>query len=67
MIFFFVFIKHDKTYHWPAFPKYTPDDIEEQAASVMALPMNEKVLFGDIWAKRIRGDLINLEEGLFQH
>lgn len=67
MIFFFVFIKHDRTYRWPDFPKYTPRDIDTQAASLAALPVNDKVLFGDIWAKKLRVDLANVEEGVFQH
>ncbi|KAK8102443.1 hypothetical protein PG984_015589 [Apiospora sp. TS-2023a] len=67
MIFFFVFIKHDRTYHWPEFPRYTKDDADMCAASLAALPVNDNVLFGDIWANRIRGELINVEEVVFQH
>ncbi|KID93459.1 FAD binding domain protein, partial [Metarhizium majus ARSEF 297] len=67
MIFFFVFIKQDKTYHWPAFPKYTKGDINMQATSLALLLVNDTVLFRDIWAKRIRADLVNVEEGIFQH
>jgi hypothetical protein len=67
MTFFFVFIKQDKTYHWPSLPKFTKDDMEKQAAALAHLPLNEEVVFGDIWANKIRADLINVEEGVFEH
>lgn len=48
MIFFFVFIKQDKTYHWPAFPRYTKGDIDMEATPLATLPVNDTVIFGDI-------------------
>lgn len=65
--FFFVFIRLDKTYHWPAFPRYTAEDVEREAARVADLPINDTVLFGELWARRLRGELVNLEEGVFAH
>jgi 2-polyprenyl-6-methoxyphenol hydroxylase-like FAD-dependent oxidoreductase len=67
MIFFFVFIKQDKTYQWPALPKFTKTDMHNQAAALAHLPVNDNVLFGEIWANKIRADLINVEEGVFKH
>ena len=65
--FFFVFKKLDKTYHWPNFPKYTQQDIEVEAAELLDSPINDDLRFGDIWEKRLRGELINIEEGIFSH
>ena len=65
--FFFIFIRLDKTYHWPAFPKYAPEDVETEAAKLADLPINDQLLFGELWAKRYRGEMVNLEEGIFKH
>jgi 2-polyprenyl-6-methoxyphenol hydroxylase-like FAD-dependent oxidoreductase len=67
MIFFFVFMKQDKTYQWPALPKFTKADMHNQAAALAHLPVNDNVLFGELWANHIRADLINVEEGVFKH
>lgn len=65
--FFFVFIKLDKTYHWPAFPKYTAEDVDRQANAIADLPINDQLLFGELWSKRLRGEMVNIEEGVFKH
>lgn len=65
--FFFVFIKLPKVIHWPNKPKYTAEDAEREAAKLADLPITEGLLFGEIWTKRIRGQLIALEEVVFDH
>ncbi|ORY03474.1 hypothetical protein BCR34DRAFT_617773 [Clohesyomyces aquaticus] len=67
LTFFFVFKKLDQTHYWPNFPKYSRKDIETEASLLVDLHVNDDVLFGEIWNNRLRGDLINVEEGIFQH
>jgi hypothetical protein len=49
--FFFVFKKLDRTYYWPSFPRYTQKDIDDEAAKLVALPVTDKLVFGDIEQK----------------
>lgn len=65
--FFFVFIKLPKVIRWPNRPKFTAEDAEREAAKLAELPVTESLLFGEIWKKRIRGQLIALEEVVFDH
>lgn len=65
-IFYFVFIGLDQTHHWPSFPKFTADDANRQAAKTANLPINSSLRFGQLWENRIRGKLINIEEGVFK-
>ncbi|KAJ6153527.1 hypothetical protein N7470_006486 [Penicillium chermesinum] len=67
LIFYFVFIKLGQTYRWPSLPTYTAEDMHAEAAKIAALPINDNLTFGQIWKKRLRGDLINIEEGVFKH
>ncbi|RDW80309.1 FAD binding protein-3 [Coleophoma cylindrospora] len=60
MIFFFVFMKQDKTYHWPVFPKYTQDDVNMQAASLAALPFTPNIALGGMCAIESAASLVNL-------
>lgn len=62
-----MFKKLDKTYRWPDLPSYTQKDIEAEAANLAALPINDELVFSDIWEQRLRGELINIEEGIFEH
>ncbi|ROT41103.1 FAD/NAD(P)-binding domain-containing protein [Sodiomyces alkalinus F11] len=62
--FFFVFIHLDTTYYWPLFPKYTKQDAEREASKLLNFPVHDGVVFGDIWEKRLRGELVNIEEGI---
>ena len=65
--FFFVFIKLPKVVHWPDRLRYTAEDAEREAAKLAALPVTESLLFGEIWKRRVRGQLIPLEEVVFEH
>ncbi|KAJ5694682.1 hypothetical protein N7536_005094 [Penicillium majusculum] len=67
LIFYFVFIKLGQTYRWPSLPTYTAEDMHAEAAKIATLPINDNLTFGQIWEKRLRGDLINIEEGVFKH
>ncbi|KAI9785106.1 MAG: hypothetical protein M1816_000517 [Peltula sp. TS41687] len=65
--FFFVFIKLPQVVRWPNRLHYTAEDAEREAAKLADLPVTESLLFGEIWRKRIRGQLIALEEVVFDH
>lgn len=65
--FFFVFIKLPEVVRWPSRPKFTQEDAEREAAKLAELPVTESLLFGEIWKNRIRGQLIPLEEVVFDH
>jgi hypothetical protein len=67
LTFFFVFIKLDKTHYWPSHPKYSQKDIETEAAKIADSPIQEGLVFGEIWEKRLRGELVNIEEGISEH
>ena len=46
-------------------PHYTQKDIEAAAAELADLLATEKVRFGEIYEKRLRTSMVNLEEGIF--
>ena len=66
-IFFFVFIKLKEPHRWPSKLSYTKEDAEAEAEKLVDLPVTEHLLFGEIWKKRLRGQLIPIEEGIFEH
>lgn len=65
--FFFVFIKLPQVVRWPNRSHFTAEDAEREAAKLMDLPVTESVVFGEIWNRRLRGQLIPLEEVVFDH
>lgn len=46
---------------------YTQEDADREAAKFADSPVTENVLFGEIYKKRLRGQLANLEEVVFDH
>ncbi|PCG89044.1 Monooxygenase, FAD-binding [Penicillium occitanis (nom. inval.)] len=64
--FWFVFFKNDRV-HWPALPRWTQADAERRAAECMDCPISETQVFGELWKTAIRTELVNVEEGLFEH
>ncbi|KAF2726640.1 FAD binding domain protein [Polyplosphaeria fusca] len=65
--FFFVFFRLDKPFTWPKRERFTEQEAEELAASVADHPVSETLLFGELWKRRIRGQLISIEEGILEH
>lgn len=64
--FWFVFFKNDRV-HWPALPRWTDADKEKRAAECMDCPISETQVFGELWKTAVRTELVNVEEGLFEH
>ncbi|KAL1862373.1 hypothetical protein Plec18170_001199 [Paecilomyces lecythidis] len=66
-LFFCVYQKLEKDLFWPRQPRYTTEDMEALAESVADHPVSDTIVFGELWKKRNRAILINLEEGVLQH
>lgn len=62
--FFFVFWKPKKPWSRYTRPRYTEEDAEEAAKSVADLPINETMVFAELWNKRHRAQLADIEEGV---
>lgn len=43
---------------------YTAQDAEQLAETVASYPVCESLLFGELWRKRERASLVNVEEGV---
>lgn len=65
--FWFVFFKTPHTLHWPSRPRWTQQDAEKRAAECAECPISDTQVFGELWQSRVHGDLVNTEEGLFEH
>ncbi|PHH71666.1 hypothetical protein CDD83_5125 [Cordyceps sp. RAO-2017] len=44
--------------------RYTADDAAEAAASIAHLPLDEKRTFADVWDRRQRAQLVDIQEGV---
>ena len=65
--FWFVWYKVDKPRSHYARSKYTDADAEAAAAKLFDHPVNDTMVFADIWNKRWRAHLINIEEGVLEN
>lgn len=65
--FFFVFWKPKQPWSRYTRPKYSADDVEKAAASVADLPVNETMVFAELWKKKFRAQLADIEEGVLSH
>ncbi|KAI9730796.1 MAG: hypothetical protein M1818_008076 [Claussenomyces sp. TS43310] len=66
-VYFFFIVKIDKPFTWPKRASYTDEDAEALAESLAEHPVSNSLLFGELWKRRIRGSLVNLEEGVLDH
>ena len=64
---FFVCIREPGTTSWITRRRFSQEDAEREASKIADLPVNEHVLFGEIWARRYRGYLGSMEEGILKH
>jgi hypothetical protein len=62
--FWFVFFKAEKPYSQYTRPKWTNSDAEKAALLLLEHPITENVVFGELWAKRYRAQMIDIEEGV---
>ncbi|KAF2143952.1 uncharacterized protein K452DRAFT_224000 [Aplosporella prunicola CBS 121167] len=65
--FWFVTFRNPKRHYWPTSPRWTQADAEQYAATCFECPISSTHVFGELWKSRVRGELINIEEGLLKH
>jgi 2-polyprenyl-6-methoxyphenol hydroxylase-like FAD-dependent oxidoreductase len=66
-IYFFFIFAVKEPYTWPRRPNPADEDAEALAESVADHPISETTVFGELWKKRYRGQLIYLEDGVLNH
>ncbi len=64
-VFWFIFRKLDRRYTIPNIPRFTKQDAEAQAQSLLSQRITDQVTFHDIWEQRQSYLLAPLEEALF--
>ncbi|KAI0403613.1 hypothetical protein F4802DRAFT_608014 [Xylaria palmicola] len=52
---------------WPTRRKFTNEDMEALAKKLAPYPINESVVFGELWKNRLKAQMISLEEGCLDH
>lgn len=65
--YFSVFFKLDKEFSWPKEQRYTMQEAEAAATIVADHPISDSIVFGELWKKRDRAALINIQEGVLDH
>ena len=65
--YFFVHFKLDEPVTYPNRSRYTDEDMEKLANSIANHPMSDTLVFGEVWKRRIRASIVNLEEGVLNH
>ncbi|KAI1657308.1 FAD binding domain protein [Daldinia decipiens] len=63
-VFTFVTFRLKEPVIWPRRMFYTAQDAEHLAETVASYPVCESLLFGELWRKRERASLVNIEEGV---
>lgn len=66
-IYFFFIFRVDEPYTYPARPNSKDADRDALVESVADHPISDTLLFGELWKKRFRGELIYLEDGVYEH
>lgn len=65
--FFFVFFRVNKPYSEYTRPRWSNEDAEKAALSVADHPISPNLVFGDIWRRRYRAQIVDIEEGVLSH
>ncbi|KAK8115732.1 hypothetical protein PG984_012234 [Apiospora sp. TS-2023a] len=67
-IYWFVFFRNDQRRTWPVTsPRYTEQDALQRANECASWAISDTMVFGELWKQRSRAELVNVEEGLFEH
>ncbi|KAI1387729.1 uncharacterized protein F4822DRAFT_407438 [Hypoxylon trugodes] len=66
-IYFFFIFQLDEPFRFPKRANPNDPTAEELAETVLDHPVSESMVFGELWKKRLRGDLIYLEDGIMEH
>lgn len=62
--FYFVFQRVKEPWTRYNRPRYSQEDAEKMAAEVADMPVSETMLFGELWRRRWRGAVVDIEEGV---
>lgn len=62
--FYFVFQRVKEPWTRYNRPRYSQEDAEKMASEVADMPVSESMVFGELWRKRWRGALVDIEEGV---
>lgn len=68
-VFWFVFAKMDKVYHYPDIPRFTQEDAATLMEKIggLAIRENGSVTVQDFWDTRQTSQLVAIEEAAYQH
>ncbi|PHH60640.1 hypothetical protein CDD81_1391 [Ophiocordyceps australis] len=66
-VYFFVIFLRDEPLVWPKRERHSQDEAQALADMVMDKPVNDKILFGEVWRRRYRDGVISLQEGVMEH
>lgn len=60
-------LPEDQQCSWPTRKRYTDADMEALVSKVLECPITETVVFGELWKRRLKAQMISLEEGVLDH
>ncbi|OTB00786.1 hypothetical protein M426DRAFT_324032 [Hypoxylon sp. CI-4A] len=66
-VFFAMFFKLKEPYAWPIHKAYTEADADAVAKTIADFPVSDNTVFGELWANRSRGAVLDMEEGVLDH
>ncbi|PHH71951.1 hypothetical protein CDD82_6243 [Ophiocordyceps australis] len=66
-VYFFVIFLRDEPLVWPKRERHSQHEAQALADLVMDKPVNDKILFGEVWRRRYREGVISLEECVMEH
>ncbi|OHE97146.1 hypothetical protein CORC01_07587 [Colletotrichum orchidophilum] len=60
-------LPEDQRCTWPTRRRYTESDMEALVSKISEYPVTETVVFGELWKRRLKAQMISLEEGVLEH
>lgn len=66
LVFWFLFVKSDRTTYTPNTPRFTEEDMEATIAKYGDHAVGPGYTFKDLWASKVRANMLPLEEGVLK-
>ncbi|KAF5570493.1 FAD binding domain-containing protein [Fusarium phyllophilum] len=60
-------LPEDQQCTWPTRRRYTEADMEALVGKISERPVTDTVVFGELWKRRLKAQMISLEEGVLEH
>ncbi|KAH7199517.1 hypothetical protein DER44DRAFT_729799 [Fusarium oxysporum] len=60
-------LPEDQQCTWPSRRRYTEADMEALVSKISERPVTDTVVFGELWKRRLKAQMISLEEGVLEH